>query len=245
MGLTVSGHSQSETFLQAAMLAAVPVGSVNEAVPLTGAGVGCVVLLTPSEESLVKCQPRRRIQTYSQTRQDTRDWAHLEWHNILHVPCIPHTWWLHSGYLRICLRRFCMVLLRFGLWAKAEDRIDVGYKTQPCTYWSCMFHFWYLTCFLCHRLVWGYKTWLAGQPVWGLVVYVFVIATPQGHSDTCTSLWCDKWDPEDCVHAQTQARTCCLCRRDPCRSARSSIMRKVTSQKDIAFSPTRCDLQPF
>lgn len=35
------------------MLAAVAVRSVDEAVPLAGAGVGRVVLLTPSEETLV------------------------------------------------------------------------------------------------------------------------------------------------------------------------------------------------
>lgn len=59
MLLTVSGHSQSQTLLQAAVLAAVAVGSVDEAVPLTGTGVGRVVLLAPSEETLIKKQGQR------------------------------------------------------------------------------------------------------------------------------------------------------------------------------------------
>lgn len=57
-GLTVSGHSEGETFLQAAVLASVAVCSVDEAVPLAGAGVGRIVLLTPSEETLFTRQQR-------------------------------------------------------------------------------------------------------------------------------------------------------------------------------------------
>lgn len=40
------------------MLTAVAVCSVDEAVPLTGAGVGRIVLLTPSEETLITRQQR-------------------------------------------------------------------------------------------------------------------------------------------------------------------------------------------
>lgn len=58
LGLTVSGHSEGETFLQAAVLAAVAVCSVDEAVPLARAGVRCIVLLTASEETLATCQQR-------------------------------------------------------------------------------------------------------------------------------------------------------------------------------------------
>lgn len=51
-GLTVAGHAQRQAFLQAAVLAAVAVGAVDQAVPLPGAGVAGVVLLAPPEESL-------------------------------------------------------------------------------------------------------------------------------------------------------------------------------------------------
>lgn len=50
--LTIATHSQRQTFLQAAVLAAVAIGSVNKAVPLPGARVHSIVLLTSTEEAL-------------------------------------------------------------------------------------------------------------------------------------------------------------------------------------------------
>lgn len=49
---TISAHAQSQTLLQAAVLAAVAVGPVNQAVPLAGARVHGVILLTAAEEAL-------------------------------------------------------------------------------------------------------------------------------------------------------------------------------------------------
>lgn len=51
-GLTVAGHAQCQAFLQAAVLAAVAVGAVDQAVPLPGAGVAGIVLLAPPKETL-------------------------------------------------------------------------------------------------------------------------------------------------------------------------------------------------
>lgn len=51
-GLTVAGHAQRQAFLQAAVLAAVAVGAVDQAVPLPGAGVAGVVLLAAPEKTL-------------------------------------------------------------------------------------------------------------------------------------------------------------------------------------------------
>lgn len=56
-GLTISRHSKSKTLLQSAVLAAVAVRPVDEAVPLAGTRVGRIVLLAPSEETL-KMPPR-------------------------------------------------------------------------------------------------------------------------------------------------------------------------------------------
>lgn len=42
------------------MLAAVAVGSVDEAVSLAGAGVGGIILLTPSEETLITSQQEQK-----------------------------------------------------------------------------------------------------------------------------------------------------------------------------------------
>lgn len=50
--LTIATHAQRQTFLQTAVLAAVAIGSVNKAVPLPGAGVHSIVLLTSAEEAL-------------------------------------------------------------------------------------------------------------------------------------------------------------------------------------------------
>lgn len=59
------------------MLAAVAVRSVDEAVPLAGAGVGCVVLLTPSEETLVTGTGKSvNVDSGTPTAQDRRDWVH-------------------------------------------------------------------------------------------------------------------------------------------------------------------------
>lgn len=52
------------------MLAAVAICSVDEAVPLAGAGVGGIVLLTPSEETLVTRQQRIPYIRYRGTSND-------------------------------------------------------------------------------------------------------------------------------------------------------------------------------
>lgn len=49
---TISAHAQSQTLLQAAVLTAVAVGPVDQAVPLAGTRVHGVVLLTAAEEAL-------------------------------------------------------------------------------------------------------------------------------------------------------------------------------------------------
>lgn len=49
---TISAHAQSQTLLQAAVLAAVTVSSVNQAVPLAGTRVHGIVLLAATEETL-------------------------------------------------------------------------------------------------------------------------------------------------------------------------------------------------
>ncbi len=49
---TISAHAQSQTLLQAAVLAAVPVSSVDQAVPLAGTRVHGIVLLAATEEAL-------------------------------------------------------------------------------------------------------------------------------------------------------------------------------------------------
>lgn len=51
-GLTVAAHAQSETLLQPAVLAAVAIGPIDQAVSLPRAGVHGVVLLAASEETL-------------------------------------------------------------------------------------------------------------------------------------------------------------------------------------------------
>lgn len=50
--LTISRHAHCQALLQPAVLAAVAAGAVDQAVLLTGAGVGCIALLTPPEEAL-------------------------------------------------------------------------------------------------------------------------------------------------------------------------------------------------
>ena len=60
---TVSAHAQRETLLKPAVLAAVAVGPVDEAVPLAGAGVRRIVLLTASEETLLHAQPHTHTHT--------------------------------------------------------------------------------------------------------------------------------------------------------------------------------------
>jgi len=50
--LTISAHAQSQTLLQTAVLAAVPVCSVNQTVPLAGTRVHGIVLLASTEETL-------------------------------------------------------------------------------------------------------------------------------------------------------------------------------------------------
>lgn len=50
--LTITGHAQGQAFLQAAVLAAVAVGAVDQAVPLPRAGVAGIVLLAPPEKAL-------------------------------------------------------------------------------------------------------------------------------------------------------------------------------------------------
>lgn len=50
--LTISWHAHCQALLQPAVLAAVAAGAVDQAVLLTGAGVGCIALLTPPEEAL-------------------------------------------------------------------------------------------------------------------------------------------------------------------------------------------------
>ncbi len=50
--LTIPGHAQSHALLEPTVLAAVAVCSVDQAVALTGTGVGRVVLLTAPEETL-------------------------------------------------------------------------------------------------------------------------------------------------------------------------------------------------
>lgn len=50
--LTIPGHAQSQALLEPTVLAAVAVCSVDQAVALTGTGVGRVVLLTAPEETL-------------------------------------------------------------------------------------------------------------------------------------------------------------------------------------------------
>lgn len=50
--LTISWHAHCQALLQPAVLASVAAGAVDQAVLLTGAGVGCIALLTPPEEAL-------------------------------------------------------------------------------------------------------------------------------------------------------------------------------------------------
>lgn len=50
--LTITAHAQGQALLQPAMLAAIPIGAVNQTVPLPGAGVHSIVLLAASEETL-------------------------------------------------------------------------------------------------------------------------------------------------------------------------------------------------
>lgn len=52
--LTVSAHAQRQAFLQAAVLAAVSVGPVDQTVPLAGTRIHGIVLLTAAEEALNK-----------------------------------------------------------------------------------------------------------------------------------------------------------------------------------------------
>lgn len=49
---TIFAHAQSQTLLQAAVLAAIAVGPVDQAVPLAGTRVHGIVLLTAAEETL-------------------------------------------------------------------------------------------------------------------------------------------------------------------------------------------------
>lgn len=49
---TISAHAQSQTLLQTAVLAAVAVSSVDEAIPLAGARVHGIVLLAAAKETL-------------------------------------------------------------------------------------------------------------------------------------------------------------------------------------------------
>ncbi len=58
--LTITAHAQCQTLLQAAVLAAVAIGPVNKAVPLPGAGVHCIVLLTSPEEALDEWKRKQR-----------------------------------------------------------------------------------------------------------------------------------------------------------------------------------------
>lgn len=58
MGLTVTGHPEAETFLQATVLAAVAVGAVDRTVLLPSTRIGHVHLLAASEEALER-KPRR------------------------------------------------------------------------------------------------------------------------------------------------------------------------------------------
>lgn len=50
--LTIAGHAQRQAFLQAAVLAAVAVGAVDQAVPLPRAGVAGIVLLAAPKKTL-------------------------------------------------------------------------------------------------------------------------------------------------------------------------------------------------
>lgn len=62
--LTISWHTHCQALLQPAVLAAVAAGAVDQAVLLTGAGVGCIALLTPSEEALCRKRSRRHCMNH-------------------------------------------------------------------------------------------------------------------------------------------------------------------------------------
>lgn len=49
---TISAHAQSQTLLQSAVLAAVPVRPVDQTVPLAGTRVHSIVLLAATEKTL-------------------------------------------------------------------------------------------------------------------------------------------------------------------------------------------------
>lgn len=59
--LTISWHAHCQALLQPAVLAAVAAGTVDQAVLLTGAGVGCIALLTPPEEALHRKGARKHL----------------------------------------------------------------------------------------------------------------------------------------------------------------------------------------